>query len=474
MQLHKYQQESRDFLLENLTKHSGAGLWLEPGLGKTATTLDAMLAMFELGQVQKAAVVAPARVIATSWPKEIKNWGIPLSWGWLKGSLEERLDVVATKPDIYFIGSENLALRNFSEETRAKRKDPQLAEWLLKSGFRADLLVVDEVTYFKNWSASRSKVLRKLIKSIPKRITLTGTPTPNGLGEIFSQHYLLDEGKLLTPYITRFRERFMRSCGFEGRQWEMRPDMVPILQQMLAPYYMSGTALEHLDMPELVINPIEVELPERAMRVYRDMEKGMYAEIDEVGLVAMSGGGKYNLCRQIASGCAYDEDKNPVSVHDAKLDALDGLIEELNGKPLLVAYWYNHEFDRLAQRYPHAAVIRQGVSPTKTKEIIAGWQAGTIKLILAQASTLSHGVDGLQKAGNDLCWFTLTDQPEVKFQLERRIFRQGVQGDQVRLHYLLAKSTIDRTIFRTLANKEATQTDVMRAIQEMRNANCNV
>jgi superfamily II DNA or RNA helicase len=467
MQLHKYQQKARDFLLRSCHRRSGGGLWLEPGLGKTITTLDTIATMREFGEVDKILIVAPARVIATSWPKEIKNWGLPLTWGWLQGSDQDRQDVVDSNPDIYFVGCENLAYRTLSEETLARRKSSQMAEWLLKSGFKADLIVVDESTKFKSWSASRGKVLRKLVKRIPKRITLTGTPTPNGLGDIFAQHYLLDSGETLTPYIGRFRERFMRSCGFENRQWEMRPEMVDELQRLLAPWYVTGTALEHLDMPELVLNEIEVELPPKALKVYQDMQKTMFAEIGQYGVTAITGGSKYGLCRQIASGNAYDEDKNAISVHDAKLDALEDLFEELNGKPLIVAYWFDHEYERIVKRFPKAAVIRGGTKSSETVRIIDQWQKRQIDMIVVQASAVSHGVDGLQKTGNDLCWYTLTDQPEVKFQLERRIFRQGVVGDQVRIHYLLAKSTLDRTVYKALNVKESSQKDVMEAIRKL-------
>lgn len=467
MRLHKYQKEARNFLLRRLSSSSGAGLWLEPGLGKTVTTLDTILAMKELGEIDRTIIVAPARVIATSWPKEIKKWNLPLSWGWLQGTDAQRNETFAAKPDIYFVSCENLAFRILSETTKAKRKSSQLAEWLLKKDLGVDLLVVDEITKFKNWSSSRSKVLRRLIKQIDKRITLTGTPVPNSLGDIFSQQFILDSGETLTPYIGRFRERFMRPCGYENRGWEMRPEMVDTLTSMISPWYMTGTALEHLDMPELILNEIEVELPNKALQVYRDMQKEMFAEINQERVVTLTGSGRYCLCRQIASGNAYDENKNPLSVHDAKLDALSDLFEELNGKPLIVAYWFDHEYERIVSRFPQSAVIRGGVSPQATARIISDWQAGKIKMIVGQASAISHGVDGLQKAGNDLCWYTLTDQPEVKFQLERRIFRQGVQGNQVRIHYLLAKSTLDRTILKSLNAKGATQADVMNAVKGM-------
>lgn len=458
MRLHKYQVEACNFLFRKLTTDGGAGLWLEPGLGKTITSLRTIDTLRVFGVVDKVLIVAPARVIATSWTKEIDQWGIPVKTGWLKGDEKERQAVVDSNPDVYFVGCENLSYRVY----QTKRKTSQMAEWLMKSKIKFDLVLIDEVTKFKNWSASRSKVLRKLLPRIPYRITLTGTPSPNGLGDVFSQHYILDSGKTLTPYITHFRNRFMKPCGFENRQWEMRPDMVKPLQDLLAPWYMTGTALEHLDMPELIHNPIMVDLPDKAKKIYRDMQKELRAELENTELIALSGSGRYSLCRQIASGSAYDEDGNAVCVHDAKLDALEDLFEELNGKPLLVVYWYNHELDRLAKRFPLAAVIN-GATKDIT-EVVANWQKGKIKMIIAQAGVISHGVDGLQKGCNDLVWFTLTDQPEVKFQLERRIYRQGVSG-QVRIHYLLARSTLDKVVLDTHDKKECTQRDLMEAIK---------
>lgn len=468
MQLHDYQIEARNFLLNRLYTHSGAGLWLDCGLGKTAVTLHTIHTMLAFGEISNATIVAPARVIATSWPKEIKEWGLPLSWAWIRGGDEERQAAYESRPDIYFIGSENLALKTLSEETQAKRQRSQLAEWLEKRKFRTDLLVVDESTKFKSWSASRSKMLRRLVRRIPLRITLTGTPVPNSLGDIFSQQFILDAGKTLSPHIGKFRDRFMQRCGYENRQWEMRPEMVETLKQIIAPWYLHQSAMDHLDLPDLVHNEIEVILPPKVLGTYKRFEKELFVEIDGRGIGAMGGSGKYGLCRQIASGNAYDENGDAVGVHNAKLDALEGLYEELNGKPLLVAYWFDHEYERILKRFPHAEVIRGGTSASKTVRIIENWQAGKTKIVVVQASAASHGVDGLQKGGNDLCWFTLTDQPETRHQLEKRIFRQGVKGNQVRIHYLLAKSTIDSAIKRALDRKDATERDVLGAIKEMR------
>ena len=472
MKLHDYQIEAKRFVMDSCLKKRGAGLWLDCGLGKTAVSLHAIKDMLDLGIAKSAAVIAPSRVITTSWPKEIEQWGLDLSWSWLGGDEEKRAKALSKPVDIHFVNTESFAIRNYSNSPDSKRivKLEQIPHWLKRIKWRPDLIFVDESTKFKAWDASRSKVLRSFLKHDPMVVTLTGTPMPNSMEDIFSQQFLIDRGATLSPYITHFRTRFMRSCGFEGRDWEMRPDKVDELNALLAPWYLHQSALDHLDMPELVLNEIDVHLPPAALKKYKQMEKEMFTELDAMPdpLVAMSGGSKYNLCRQMASGNVYDSEKNAYSVHDAKLEAIDALWEELNYKPLLVAYWYQHEYERLAKKFPMAQVINGSTSASKLKAIIAGWIAGTIPMIILQAGSASHGIDGLQKNGNDLVWYTLTDQPEVRYQLERRLFRQGVKGDQVRIHYLLAVSTIDKTVYRTLNLKSASEKDVIQAVKGFR------
>jgi hypothetical protein len=186
----------------------------------------------------------------------------------------------------------------------------------------------------------------------------------------------------------------------------------------------------------------------------------MYVQLEEDELVAISGGGKYSLCRQIASGSAYDPDKNVVRIHDAKIEALADLLDELNGKPLLVAYCFEHELQALLRRWPKLVHLKNGQSIT---QIIADWRSGKTKMLAAQCQALSHGINGLQSA-NDICWFSQTDQPDTRQQLEARIYRQGVKG-QVRIHYLIAKGTIEVKMKRTLDDKNATQRDVLEAVK---------
>jgi superfamily II DNA or RNA helicase len=467
MKLRSYQTVARNFIVDRYKRYPGSGLWLGCGLGKTIVSLDAISLLKEYGAVKRVAVVAPARVIATAWPKEIRQWGLDLSWRWL--TTHNWDEAISAKPDILFIGCEDLALRQLSDESKAKRAKPQLAERLLKAKFNVDMIVIDEVTKFKSWSAARSKMLRKLVRHIPYRVTLTGSPTPNHLGEIFPQHFFLDNGETLTPYIGAFRDRYMRSCGFEGREWEMRPDMVDPLLEKLKPWYLCQEAVDHLEMPELIENTIEVQLPPAALKAYKAMEKQMYAELESGdSLVALSGGSKYNLCRQMASGVVYGEDKKVVHLHRAKLDALRDLYEEMNGRPLLVAYWFTHEGDAIEKEFPGCARIRGGTSTAQTVDIIRRWNSGELDMIVAQASTISHGVDGLQKGCNDLCWFTLTDNPDIWHQLKWRVYRPGNDGNSVRIHTLSAMSTLDRTVDKVIRSKAANQSDVLRAIRENR------
>ncbi len=469
MQLHKYQVETRDFILNRFEKKPGSGLWLDCGLGKTAISLSAVSLLKEYEKAKRTIVVAPARVIATSWPKEIRQWGFDLTWRWL--SNETREADIQANPDILFISSENLSIRTLSETAKAKRKRSQLAQWLLRGKIGADLLVIDESTKFKTWRSSRTSTLKKMLKWCPNRITLTGTPTPNTMLEVFSQQFLLDQGETLSPYIGKFRDQYAQKCGFEHRNWELRPEMKTALEERIAPWYLRQSALEHLDMPELVKNEIEVILPPKAARIYKSMQREMFAELEKNQIVAISGSSRYNYCRQIASGITYyNEDGDYEDLHDAKIDALRDLHEELHRKPLLVAYWYRHEGRKLAKKFPDAKIIKSGTSPAETVEIIAKWQRGEVPMLLAQSSAISHGVDGLQHGGNDLCWYTLPDNPDIRNQLEWRIYRQGVVG-QVRIHYLLAKSTLDGTIYRTLNTKNATQASVLKAIQDLRKCN---
>jgi len=506
--LHNYQIAARDFVLDRLERSSGAGLWLDPGLGKTIVALKVFQMMQMLYGFKTCTVVAPAQVLVTSWPGEIADWQLPLTWQWIQGSEDEREAAIAAKPDIYFLSAESLAKatvdnvyvgegftvghnkdryylsigseeRIFSnlgqlvqeypqcESVKSKRfrRREQLPDFLKRIKFSSDLLIVDESTKFKSWMAGRTGTLKNILPRMQKRITLTGTPVPNNLGEdIFPQQYILDSGETLGTTIGGFRDRWERSCGFQDRDYEVVPALQATLIDLIAPWYLRQDINDHLDMPGLVQNEILVKLPSSAMKIYKGIEKEMFAELDSGDmLLAMSGGSKYNLCRQIASGSAYDAKHNAIGIHDAKLEALSNLYEELNGKQLLVAYCFTHELQKIQKRFPKIDFIGNGSKPSETANIITKWKNKEIGIVAAQCQAMSHGVNGFQSA-NDICFFSPTDQPEVDEQFYKRIYRQGVTG-QVRVHRLIAQGTVDLKISRTVRVKGATQKDVLDAVK---------
>jgi superfamily II DNA or RNA helicase len=445
MELHSYQRTARNHLLDSIALRQGAGLWLDPGLGKTGISLKTVECLRAVDGVRKTLIVAPLRVILTSWPNEIAKWGCDLRYEIIQGP--KRAAALARDADIYLMNVDNV-------------------RWLEKlSGWDFDLLIVDEVTKFKNWSAQCTKSLRRMLPKIPRRITLTGTPVPNSLADIFPQQFVLDQGKTLGTTIGRFREQWCRSCGYEGRQWEVVPSLTQPLLDLISPYYLRQEAVDHLDMPAVLRNEILVDLPPKAKQLYDKIHREMVAEFEDETVSALTPGSKYNLCRQIASGNFYGEDGEAVNVHSAKLDALADLIDELNGKPLLIGYCFRHEQIALAKRFKGMSFVNGSTSAQESVKILTAFSQGKLPLLAAQCQAMSHGVDGLQKHCADVCWLSPTDQPEIRQQFEARIYRQGVGCKNVRFHYILADKTVDLKIKRVLDRKDSVQRDVLRSIK---------
>lgn len=441
----------------------GSALFLEPGLGKTACSLAVIEAAKLIGVCERALVIAPLRVAQSVWRQEIAKWGFGLSATLVHQSCKQKRKKLLEKDsDIFIISSDGVCWldTDFSDQF-------------------FDLVIIDESTKFKNWSAKRTKHLRNLVKRAYHRVILTGTPVPNSLGDIFSQHYMVDLGECLGSSVTRFRTTYMQPAGFEGRSWSIRKEMVEPLKAKIAPQCLYLAARDHLDMPDLVTNDIWIDLPEKAQKIYDDMEKELFAEIELVDqtkpITATSAGAKYNLCRQIANGGAYTYDeffgeRDVVVVHNAKVEAVQDLYEELNGKQLLVAYQYEHDLMRLKEAFPKMRAINGKTSASELTSILESWKNKTEGIVACQCQAMSHGIDGFQDGGNDICWFGLSDQPEIVSQLNARIYRQGVSGKQVRIHRLLASKTIDEAVLKRIESKDASQASLLRAIRDYRNA----
>lgn len=444
MELHTYQKIARTHLIESIGARDGGGLWLDPGLGKTAVSLHAIDYMRSIDGVKKTLIVAPLRVILTSWPNEIAKWDFDFRYEIIQGP--KRAQALARDADLYLMNVDNV-------------------RWLDKlGGWDFDLAVIDESTKFKNWSAQCTKSLRRMLPKIPRRVTLTGTPVPNNLVDLFPQHFILDWGKTLGTAITRFREQWCRPCGYEGRQYEVVPSLADPLLDLVSPYYLRQEAVDHLDMPEVLRNEIVVEMPKKAKELYDKVHKEMVAEFNDETVTALTPGSKYNLCRQIASGSFYGED-GVVSVHTAKVEALEDLVDELGGKPVLVGYCFRHEQMALAKRFKNIAFVNGDTPARESVKVLKAFGRGEIQILAAQCQAMSHGVDGLQKSCADVCWLSPTDQPEIRQQFEARVYRQGVTSGHVRFHYILAEGTVDLKIKRVLDRKDGVQRDILERVK---------
>lgn len=442
-----YQDEGVRFLL----RHPFAGLFFDPGLGKTSVTYQAVAALRRKGTVPAVLVITPLRPAYQVWPAERDKWRqfrelrYELLHGPDKGARADRA------ADLYVINPEGL-------------------RWLLKEKRPAWLdgamLVVDESTKFKNSQAKRFKLLRKHLHRFSRRVILTGSPRPRHLEDLFGQIYLLDRGKALGEYVTHFRRRFCLPGFSHDHEWVPRPGAEEEVYRRIAPLVLRKD-VDELDMPPLVdVPPIEARLPPDARRLYREMEEEFVAELESGEVVAANAAAKTAKLRQLANGGVYtDRRGNFEHVHDAKTEVVSDLVEQLQGKPALVAYDTAHDLDRLKRALgrdtPH---LGGGVSGKRGNQLEEAWNAGDLEVLLVQPVSVAHGLN-LQAAGHALIWHSLTYDYEVYDQLIRRLWRQGRRGKVLRYH-LLAERTVDLAIYRSLHVKEGGQNDFFQALKE--------
>lgn len=451
-QLHQYQEYAAGWVIDRLEQYLGAGLLLDMGLGKSLITLDVIDWFRTLGRVKRVLIVAPLRVAHLGWPKEIEKWGFDFSYTVLHGPRKEKL--LRENTFVHIINPEGLA-------------------WLVKQPEALrdyDLLVVDESTYFKNFTAKRTKALKKLLKKIKKRIILTGTPAPNSYADLFSQMFIVDDGASLGKTLTTFRSQFMQQGGFQGRVWSMRDGSDDRIDEAIAGKVLWMDARDHLDMPKVVYNDIIVDLPSQVREQYEQMEKEMFLELDKGTVEALAPSSKYAMCKSISNGGLYEQDELGGRIihklHDEKTKAVAEIVESLNGKPLLCFYQFWHDLERLTAKFPKAKVINGKSHIRDTAKVIDAWVKGKVPLLLAQPQALSHGVDRLQHAGSDIVWYGMTDRNEVYLQANARIYRQGACRDQVRIHHILCDKTVDLAIRERIMNKKAGQEALLDALKQ--------
>lgn len=443
---HDYQSYATEFILS----HPVAAILLQMGLGKSVITLTAMQELFRRGEIHKALVIAPLRVARDTWPEEIRKWDHlkDLTYTVAVGTADERRKALAVSPQITLINRENV---------------PWLVEHL-GNRFDYDMVVIDELSSFKNWEAKRFRALMKVRPRVARVVGLTGTPSPNGYMDLFAEYRVLDLGERLGRFITRFREAYFTPDRWGNGQvfsWKLRPGADEAIFRKISDITVSMKSVDHLKMPECVMNSVLVHMDERESALYETLKDELFLRVlNRDGIKEIDAKNASVLCNklsQMANGAAYTDDGKTAHIHDRKLDALEDLIEAANGNPLLVAYWYQHDIERIRQRFPDVRVL-------KSSEDIRAWNAGKIPVAAIHPASAGHGLN-LQAGGSTLAWFGLTWSLELYQQTNARLWRQGQRADTVVIHHLVTEGTIDERILQALKQKDRSQESLIDAVK---------
>lgn len=466
---HCYQRTAISFLLSN----PKSGLFLDPGLGKTSTSLAAIKILKGAGEIKGVLMIAPLRVTYSVWPSETTKWS---NFKGLSHTIlhdDTKNSLWGPKKDIYLINPEGL---KWLHEELLKG---------LKQGKKCpfDTLWIDESTKFKSHESSRFGYVCDMLPLFKRRHIMTGTPSPKSLLDLWSQAYILDEGKALGHNFHRFRAAHFESNDWDKYSWNIKDFAADKIHELIAPLVLEMSAEDHLDMPDLVFNNIYVDLPTKAMKYYKQMEKEFFIELDGLEASAEAAAQVSMKCHQIANGQVYedvpddlDEDeirafkrtRKTIFVHKVKVEALEDLIGELNGKPLLIAYNFKHDLEALRKLLgKNVPYIGSGVTPKRSKQIEDDWNAGKIPVLLGHPASMGHGLN-LQDSGNDVCWFSETWNLEDYEQFYRRVYRQGVKGNEVRVHHLIARNTVDEAMMMRLGERSRDQQDLRSALKAYR------
>ena len=471
---------AQKIMIKFLLEHAAAGVFADVGVGKTAAVLAAFRLLRRRRLARRMLVVAPLRVAHLVWPNERQRWidFHDLRVAVLHGARRDEL--LASDADVCVINYEGLDWLTAAERrvSLAGRVSMQVD----LNRFRAlgfDTLVMDELTRVKHVSSGRHKTLKAIAPTFARRWGLTGTPAPNGLIDLFGQVLVLDLGRSFGPYVTHYRRDFFVP-SWNGFGWILQKDAERRIYERLRPLVLRLAASDYVDMPDLVENTIAFDLPAQARRVYDALEDDLIARVDGHVIVASNVAAATTKLRQVSAGAIYLADLPPDSpvrarlprragarefaeLHSAKLDALEELIEELSGAPLLVAYDFRHDLDRLLKRFdaPH---IGGGTSVKEAARVEAAWNRGELPVLFGHPASIGHGLN-LQGAGNHVAWFSLTWDRELYDQFIGRVRRSGSAHSRVFVHHLLARDTIDETIYWALRHKARVQDALLEALK---------
>lgn len=442
---HEYQRYAIDYI----KSHPVAAILLGCGLGKTSIALTAIDELLhDSFEIRKVLVVAPIRVAQTSWPDEIRKWDhlAHLRFSVAVGTKAQRLSALRADAEVYIINRENL---------------PWLVE---QSGlpFDFDMCVLDELSSFKSWQSKRFRAFMKVRPRLKRVVGMTGTPSSNGLMDLFAEYRCLDMGKRLGRYISQYRASYFlpdRRNGQAVFTYKPLPGAEDAIYRRIGDITISMRSADFLQMPELLTSQHSVTLDEAEREKYNGMKKDLILHLPEGEVTAANAAALSGKLCQLANGAVYGDDGSVTHIHDRKLDALEDIIEAQNGSPLLVAYWYRHDLERISQR------LRQVHIPFARldgPEDIRRWNNGEYPVMLLHPAAAGHGLN-LQQGGSTIVWFSLPWSLELYTQTVDRLFRQGQRAGTVSVIHIVAKGTIDQQIWKALQDKDDSQSALLDA-----------
>lgn len=445
---HDYQTKAIDFAIT----HSKCGLFLPMGAGKTSITLTVMANLIQSGDIHKILIIAPVRVAQNTWPDEIEKWEHTkdLTYQVLTGTPAQRLKKLNTPADIYLIGKENVT-------------------WLVDNcKFDFDLVVVDELSTFKNPQSQRFKALKKVTPKVKRFIGLTGTPAPKGIPDLWSQIYLIDSGQRLGRTLGQFRQEFLLPAlqvGFTVYSWKPQPDAEKRIEQKISDVCMSLKQSDCAELPPVNFIDVPIQLPAKVLKQYKTFKKELVVQLGDESITAVNAGVLCGQLLQMSSGEIYTKDllgnlTGTQVVHDEKIKTLEDLIDGANSEPMIIYYYFKHERERIIKLL-EAKKLKY--SELKNHEEQQEWNNHNIDVLLLHPASAGHGLN-LQKGGSIIIWYTLPNfNLEYYQQANARLYRQG-QSEKVRIYRLIAKGTIDEQVLKSLDEKNVVQSAIIDAL----------
>ena len=447
---HNYQK----YAIEYIEEHPIAAVLLDMGLGKTSITLTALNnLLFDSFEAHRVLVIAPLRVASVSWPNEFSKWDSlrNLKYSIVVGTESERKEALLRQADIYIINRENV-------------------QWLIEESglpFNFDTVVIDELSSFKNHQSKRFKALMKVR---PKVKRVIGTPSSNGLMDLWAEFKLLDLGKRLGRFISQYRLEYFKPDKCNGQviySYKLLPGAEQKIYEKISDITISMQSTDHLKMPQLIISEYEVKLSEPEHSRYNKLKCELVLQLPDGDITAANAAALTGKLCQMANGAIYNDDGDIISIHDRKLDALEDIIEAAAGKPILIAYWFKHDLTRISERLQKLHI---SFSKLDSSDSIRRWNAGELPVALIHPASAGHGLN-LQNGGSCIVWFGLIWSLELYQQTNARLWRQGQTSETVVVQHIITKGTVDERIMKSLSQKEYTQSALIEAVKAEINDN---